>query len=99
MTISVFDPEASNNFKLLCKHDVSYESDLYDVALDADALILVTEWNAFRKLDLHKLASLMKKPVFFDLRNVYDADVLREAGFEYYVIGRDCSFKSQKVIV
>jgi len=60
----------------------------YDAAEGADALLLVTEWNEFRQLDLARLRKLMKQPVLFDGRNVWDARKAREAGFVYYGVGR-----------
>ncbi len=60
----------------------------YAAAQGADALLLVTEWNEFRQLDLGRLKQLMKQPVLFDGRNVWDARKAREAGFTYYGVGR-----------
>ena len=60
----------------------------YAAAEGADALLLVTEWNEFRQLDLARLRQLMKQPVLFDGRNVWDARKAREAGFTYYGVGR-----------
>jgi UDPglucose 6-dehydrogenase len=60
----------------------------YDAAEGADALMLVTEWNEFRQLDLARLKRIMKQPVLFDGRNVWDAKKVREAGFEYFGVGR-----------
>jgi UDPglucose 6-dehydrogenase len=60
----------------------------YELATDCDALVLVTEWNEFKHLDLARLRAVMKTPVFIDGRNVYEAEVMREAGFVYRGIGR-----------
>ena len=60
----------------------------YDVADGADALVLVTEWNQFRMLDLEKLKTLLKAPVMVDLRNVYEPETVRSAGFTYTCVGR-----------
>jgi UDPglucose 6-dehydrogenase len=63
----------------------------YAALKDADALVLLTEWNEFRKLDLLFMKSFMKTPVIFDGRNIYDSDEVRNAGFVYYGIGRKSS--------
>ncbi len=68
--------------------DLDCGTDEYDVAKDADALALLTEWNQFRQLDLLRLKSLMRRPVFVDLRNVYDPAEVRAQGFSYASIGR-----------
>ena len=60
----------------------------YAAAEDADALVLLTEWNQYRALDLARLKCLMKSPVFVDLRNVYDPAQMKSAGFHYTCIGR-----------
>jgi UDPglucose 6-dehydrogenase len=62
--------------------------DAYDVAQGADALVLVTEWNQFRRLDLLRIKSLLKNPIFIDLRNVYDPDQMKRFGFNYCGVGR-----------
>ena len=67
---------------------VTYCSDAYDAASNADAIILVTEWNQFRNLELERLKGLLKHPVFIDLRNVYEPDRMRKSGFDYYSVGR-----------
>ena len=65
-----------------------YKRQAYDVAQGADAVVLVTEWNEFRSLDLERLKSLMKAPVFVDLRNVYRPHEMARHGFAYVSIGR-----------
>ena len=52
------------------------------------ALVIVTEWNQFRMLDLERVKSLLRKPILIDLRNIYEPDTLREAGFHYVSVGR-----------
>jgi UDPglucose 6-dehydrogenase len=54
----------------------------------ADALVIITEWNEFRALDLGRMKSLLKQPVLVDLRNIYNAEEMAAAGFVYYSIGR-----------
>jgi UDPglucose 6-dehydrogenase len=63
-------------------------ADAYEVARDADAVILLTEWNEFKQLDLGRLRSLMARPVFIDGRNVYEPGPMAAAGFQYLSVGR-----------
>jgi UDPglucose 6-dehydrogenase len=67
---------------------LEYGKDAYDVARGADALVLVTEWNQFRRLDLPRIKDLLKSPIFIDLRNVYDPDQMKRLGFNYCGVGR-----------
>ena len=62
--------------------------DAYDTAKGADALVLATEWNQFRNLDLDLLKGKLKNPIFIDLRNVYDPERVAEKGFYYVSVGR-----------
>ena len=85
-----YDPEGMKAFKELSSvADIYYAEDSYDAAAGADVLILMTEWNQFRYLDLERLRGLMAQANFADLRNVYDGDKLREAGFNYIGVGRN----------
>jgi len=86
--IRVYDPVAMEDTKSLLGQRVTYCSDAYDAAANADAIILVTEWNQFRNLQLERLKGLLKHPVFIDLRNVYEPDRMRKSGFDYYSVGR-----------
>jgi len=85
--VHVTDPEGRKEGKELLP-GVSWEEDAYAAASGADAVLLLTEWNEFRGLDLKRLAEVMKTPAMADLRNVYHPDEAREAGFEYISIGR-----------
>jgi len=67
---------------------VEFCSDSYDVAKGCDALVLVTEWNEFRRLDLVRVKKSMVQPIFIDLRNVYEPSQLKEMGFKYCGVGR-----------
>ncbi len=58
---------------------------------DADALVIITEWNEFRRLDLDRVKGLLKSPVMIDLRNIYNPDEMKEAGFDYLCVGRPLS--------
>ncbi len=86
--IRVYDPVAMDDTKSVLAQRVTYCSDAYDAAANADAIILVTEWNQFRNLQLERLKGLLKHPVFIDLRNVYEPDRMRKSGFDYYSVGR-----------
>jgi UDPglucose 6-dehydrogenase len=66
---------------------VIYCSDMYEAAVDADALCLVTEWKEFRIPSWNVLLKLMKQPVVLDGRNIYERNELKEKGFQYYCIG------------
>ena len=85
--IRAFDPEGMEAAKS-CISDVTYGADPYAIAEGADAIVLVTEWDAFRALDFPRLRSLMKDPLFVDLRNVYRRDLIARYGFRYVSIGR-----------
>ena len=86
-TIRAFDPEGMNEAKKLLP-DLTYCKDAYDCMTGADALVLITEWNEFRALDLTRAKSLLRQPVLVDLRNVYSPAEMTEAGFRYTSIGR-----------
>jgi UDPglucose 6-dehydrogenase len=85
--IKVYDPQAMNNARNLLKN-VQFCLDAYDAAQGSDALILVTEWDEFRKLDLPRLKTLLSTPVIIDGRNLFDPVLLREIGFIYQGVGR-----------
>jgi UDPglucose 6-dehydrogenase len=85
--VKAFDPAAIEETKAIFP-GIEYGKDAYDVARGADALVLVTEWNQFRRLDLQRIKGLLKSPVFVDLRNVYDPDQMKRLGFHYCGIGR-----------
>ncbi len=87
-TLQVHDPQGMREAKDILP-EYRYVDDAYDVAQDADAVVLMTEWNQYRALDLERLAGMMKKPLFVDLRNVYDPAVMKRAGFTYFGVGRN----------
>lgn len=68
--------------------DVDWKGDAYDAAAGADALVIITEWNAFRGLDLDRVADLMVRPVLVDLRNIYTLDEIERTRFDYHSVGR-----------
>jgi UDPglucose 6-dehydrogenase len=85
--VKAFDPAAMEEAKAVLP-EVEYGKDAYDVAKGADVLVLVTEWNQFRRLDLQRIKGLLKNPIFIDLRNVYDPDQMKRLGFDYCGVGR-----------
>jgi UDPglucose 6-dehydrogenase len=87
-TIKVHDPEAMEEAKPLLPENISYCSSIEEVFENADAIVLMTEWNQYRGLDLKKVKSMMKGNVFVDLRNVYESELMDEIGFDYYCVGR-----------
>lgn len=87
-TVRVFDPAAMERFEQETGLKVTYCSDAYDAAKGCNALVLVTEWNEFRELDLDRLRDSMKEAVFVDCRNVYKTDRMRSHGFRYSSFGR-----------
>ena len=86
-TVQAYDPEAMCKAAeelpelILCK-------DSYEASSDADALVLATEWNQFRNLDLEQIKNKLKTPIFIDLRNVYQPERMTSLGFKYLSIGR-----------
>jgi len=87
-TVTAFDPEAIEECKHLHLGDkIKYASTPMDALDDADAMILVTEWNEFRRPDFDEVKSRMKGDVIFDGRNIYTRKTLNAAGFKYYGMG------------
>jgi len=85
--VKAYDPAAMEEAKALFP-ELEFGKDAYDVADGADVLVLVTEWNQFRRLDLLRIKDLLKSPIFIDLRNVYDPDQMKQLGFNYCGVGR-----------
>lgn len=85
--VQAFDPEGTHEAQSLLK-DVEFRADPYAVAQGADALVIITEWDQFRALDLDRVKSLMAQPVLVDLRNIYSPEDVRSRGFRYASIGR-----------
>ena len=85
--IAAHDPAAMDNAKKILP-DVRWAGDPYEAAQDADALVIVTEWNEYRALSLPRLSDMMKRKCVIDLRNVYKPDEMRACGFHYVSIGR-----------
>jgi UDPglucose 6-dehydrogenase len=85
--VRAFDPEAMEAARPML-NGVDYCEDAYEVADGSDALVLLTEWNQFRMLDMAKIKSLLRAPVVIDLRNIYEPEAMREMGFTYVCVGR-----------
>jgi UDPglucose 6-dehydrogenase len=85
--VQAFDPEGMKESAHLFS-DVDFKADAYEVADGAAALVIITEWDQFRALDLKRIKSIMAQPVIVDLRNIYRANEVRDAGFTYSSIGR-----------
>jgi UDPglucose 6-dehydrogenase len=85
--VRAFDPEAMAACKPLFPTLV-YCDNAYETAEGADALVIITEWNQFRKLELDRLHQLLRQPLVVDLRNLYDPEKMAAAGFHYVSIGR-----------
>ena len=90
--VQVFDPVASDDFRRDFP-DLDYKKNVYDAIEGANALILMTEWNEFRSLDLKRVKSLLRSPVFIDTRNIYDPRDMKEKGFTFVCTGRSKCFE------
>jgi len=86
--VRAYDPAAMEGARVKLP-EVEYMRDSYDLAAGADALVVVTEWNEFRRLDLGRVKASMRRPVIVDGRNIYDPQLMRDLGFTYRGIGRD----------
>jgi len=87
--ISAYDPEAMENVQKQKGYNIEYSKDQYETLKDADALLICTEWSAFRNPDFDKISSTLKDKVIFDGRNLYDLDKMKELGYYYKSIGRE----------
>lgn len=95
--IQCYDPKAIETAREIFKEQITYAKNSYEALNNADALLLLTEWNEFRRPDFDKIKSLLKQPVIFDGRNQYNQEKLIEQGFEYYSIGKDFKKEIKKV--
>lgn len=86
--INAHDPEGVPEAKTLLPDSVQYFDELYDTFDNADAVVLMTEWNMYRNLDMSVIKQKLTQPVFIDLRNVYEPDAMKKIGFDYHCIGR-----------
>jgi UDPglucose 6-dehydrogenase len=90
--VHAHDPEALAEAQRIFGNRVHYHRVNYDALKGADALLVITEWNEFRRPDFERMRQLMKQPVVFDGRNIYDPAEMRQLGFTYYSVGR-CAVK------
>ena len=86
--IHAHDPHAMPEAKTLLPESVLYFDDVYAALAGADTAVLMTEWNAYRGMDLDRIKKTMRGNVFIDLRNVYEPELMRAAGFDYFCVGR-----------
>jgi UDPglucose 6-dehydrogenase len=84
--VQAYDPEGHEARQLL--RDVEFMPGPYEAAENADALVIITEWDQFRALDLDRVKLLMRAPLVVDLRNIYPPDEMRARGFDYRSVGR-----------
>ena len=87
-TITAFDPESMTNARAILGDSICYAENSIVAIQGADAMVLLTEWNDFRHLELAEIKKVLKKSILFDMRNVYDPEQAKRMGFGYYGIGR-----------
>lgn len=87
--VRAHDPKGMNEAKKLLPPSTLFFDDAYDAVAGADALVLITEWNAYRSMDLEKIKRAMRGKAFIDLRNVYEPGLMGAAGFDYHCVGRN----------
>jgi UDPglucose 6-dehydrogenase len=86
--VNLHDPQALQSAKKLFGNDLNYYEDMYQAMKDCDAIMILTEWHAYRNLDLEKASSFLKQKIIFDTRNVLDPQTCHQAGFVYEGVGR-----------
>lgn len=86
--VKAFDPIAMADAKTIFKTKIKYAKGPYDCVKGADAVVILTEWNEFRNLELLKIKTLLKTPNFFDFRNIYEPEKMKRLGFNYFCVGR-----------
>lgn len=87
--IKSYDPKAFDLAKTIFKEKIEYSKDAYSALNGSDALLVLTEWNEFKRPDYDKIASFLNEPVIFDGRNIYDSNKLIKKGFKYFCIGKN----------
>ena len=87
-TVTAFDPEAMDNVKAKLGNSIAFASSMMEAVQDADALLICTEWHAFRNPDFEGLKTALKNHLIFDGRNIYSPEEMKALGFSYYSIGR-----------
>ncbi len=88
VTVNAYDPIAMDNAKNLVNLDANFFDDSYAAVDGTDALVIMTEWNEFRVLDLDRIKRLLREPILIDCRNIYKPAMMREKGFRYHSFGR-----------
>jgi UDPglucose 6-dehydrogenase len=86
--VTAYDPEATRVARSIFGTTIEFADKSYDALKGADALTIVTEWNEFREPDFGRIRKLMRNPVIFDGRNLYNPEQIRGAGFTYFSMGR-----------
>ena len=86
--VRAYDPVAGENARPLLPESVVYAASPYEAAQDADAVVIITEWNEFKYLNLERLRGVLRRRIVFDGRNIWEPERMRRLGFEYYSIGR-----------
>lgn len=86
--IKVYDPKANRNVKMIFGDEIEFYEDPYQVAKNSDCLIILTEWDEFKNLDLRKLKKMMSQPIIIDGRNMFELEKLKRIGFRYIGVGR-----------
>lgn len=87
--VVAYDPVAMEECKRRIGDSIQYAKDQYEALIDADALIIITEWNEFKVPNFRVMEKLLKNKIIFDGRNIYDIDEMRDNGYTYYSIGRE----------
>ena len=86
--ISIYDPQA-NKVGIKEFENVNWENDIYSVVKNSDCLVILTEWNEFKSMDLKKISDIMNKPIIIDFRNLFSLDEMEKLKIEYHSIGRE----------
>lgn len=86
--LTVYDQEATKHIKNIFQNKIKYAENPYKAIENKDGLVILTEWNEFKQIDLNKVKKLLKKPIIFDGRNIYQPETMKKLGFKYYSVGR-----------
>jgi UDPglucose 6-dehydrogenase len=95
-TVSAYDPEAIKNAQDVLGNQIEFAENQYQALENADALLIATEWGAFRNPDFDKIKEILKDPIIFDGRNIYELDQMSQLGFTYYSVGRQIIDSAKK---
>jgi len=95
-TVSAYDPEAIKNAQDVLGNQIEFTENQYQALENADALLIATEWGAFRNPDFDKIKEILKDPIIFDGRNIYELDQMSQLGFTYYSVGRQIIDSAKK---